>query len=539
MYKIPKTTLYDRISGKVLHGSKPGPKPYFSPTEEREMANFLIDVAKAGYGKTRKEVQQIAGMAAHDKGRIANCQVSRGWFKRFLQRQPQLSYCRGDHPTANVRMDCLNRDAMTQYFDLLIEDLLKEVLTENNQMNSPGRICNVDVIGGHGSIDQTSVMDSTSNHTSSMDSSSDHVLVTSSSSDHMSVMDSNYCSDHASVMSSSSDRTSLIDSSSDHTSLMDSSSDHTSLIDGSSDHTSLMDSSSDHTSLMDSSSDHTSLMGTVLSDVSIATPVAVVSGSNDASSVVEHHSEGLSALQQRESRPNVKGCEGNASTVHVSKVSKPNAVENGESRYISNYLVQFVPDAKSQKKEEVVRAPVLTSDKCAAILKEHEEKKPKEKEEKQRRKLMREQKKKEREEEQRKRKAAAAKKRAAVAEKATIEAEKKAAAEAKKAAAEARKAAAAVGDELKSKRQATSYTARAKQPRLFTDADIPFSSVDENECCVCFSMHSEDEDWVQCGCNRWLHEGCITEVIIDVSGKELFCPFCAFDMHVRSLISCM
>ena len=433
LYKIPKTTLYDRISGKVLHGSKPGPKPYFSPTEEREMANFLIDVAKAGYGKTRKEVQQIAGMAAHDKGRIANCQVSRGWFKRFLQRQPQLSYCRGDHPTANVRMDCLNRDAMTLYFDLLIEDLLKEVLTENNQMNSPGRICNVDVIGGHGSIDQTSVMDSTSNHTSSMDSSSDHVLVTSSSSDHMSVMDSNYCSDHASVTSSSSDRTSLMDSSSDHTSLMDSSSDHTSLMDSSSDHTSLMDSSSDHTSLMDSSSDHTSLMGTVLSDVSIATPVAVVSGSNDASSVVEHHSEGLSALQQRESRPNVKGCEGNASTAHVSKVSKPNAVENGELRYISNYLVQFVPDAKSQKKEEVVRAPVLTSDKCAAILKEHEEMKPKEKEEKQRRKLMREQKKKEREEEQRKRKATAAKKRAAVAEKATIEAEKKAAAEAKKA----------------------------------------------------------------------------------------------------------
>ena len=276
-------------------------------------------------------VQHIAGMAAHDKGRIANSQVSHGWFKRFLQRQPQLSYCRGD-PTANVRMDCLNRDAMTQYFDLLIEDLLKDVLTENNQMSSPGRICNVDVIGDHGSIDQTSVMDSTSNRTSLMDCSSDHVTVTSSS------------SDYASVTSSSSDRTSSMDSSSDHTSVTSSSSDHTSL----------MDSSSDRTSLMDSSSDHTSLMGTVLSDVSIATPVAVVSGSNDASSVVEHHSEVLSALQQRESRLNVKGGEGNASTAHASKVSKPNAVENGESRYISKYSVQFVPDAKSQKKEELV-----------------------------------------------------------------------------------------------------------------------------------------------------------------------------------------
>ena len=49
----------------------------------------------------RQEVQHIAGMAANDKGRTANShgQVSHhshGWFKRFLQRQPQLSYCRGD-----------------------------------------------------------------------------------------------------------------------------------------------------------------------------------------------------------------------------------------------------------------------------------------------------------------------------------------------------------------------------------------------------------------------------------------------------------
>ena len=104
--------------------------------------------------------------------------------------------------------------------------------------------------------------------------------------------------------------------------------------------------------MMGTGSDHTSLMGTVLSDVSIATPVAIVSGLNDASSVVEHHSEALSTLQQRESRPNVKGGEGNASIAHVSKVSKPNAVENGELRYISKYLVQFVPDAKFQKRKK-------------------------------------------------------------------------------------------------------------------------------------------------------------------------------------------
>ena len=106
--------------------------------------------------------------------------------------------------------------------------------------------------------------------------------------------------------------------------------------------------SSDHASVMGSSSDHMSVMN-ALSGVPIATPVAVVFGSNDASSVVEHHSEVLSALQQRESRPNVKSGERNTSSAYV---SKPKAVENGELRYISKYLVQFVPDAKPQKRKK-------------------------------------------------------------------------------------------------------------------------------------------------------------------------------------------
>jgi len=50
--------------------------------------------------------------------------------------------------------------------------------------------------------------------------------------------------------------------------------------------------------------------------------------------------------------------------------------ENDKLRYISKYLVQFVPDAKPQNKETILRisgARVLTSDKCVSILKEHEE----------------------------------------------------------------------------------------------------------------------------------------------------------------------
>ena len=56
---VPKTTLLDRISGRVIHGVKPGPRPYLSPGEERDLGQFLKDCVKVGYGITRKDVLGI------------------------------------------------------------------------------------------------------------------------------------------------------------------------------------------------------------------------------------------------------------------------------------------------------------------------------------------------------------------------------------------------------------------------------------------------------------------------------------------------
>ena len=59
----------------------------------------------------------------------------------FMERQSHLSLRKGD-ATANVQMDCLSPETMKQYFDLL-----KDVLEENDLMESPGQIYNVDETG--------------------------------------------------------------------------------------------------------------------------------------------------------------------------------------------------------------------------------------------------------------------------------------------------------------------------------------------------------------------------------------------------------
>ena len=48
---IPKTTLKDRLSGRVQHGVKPGPKPYL---DNSEVASFIKECASMGYGKTQR-----------------------------------------------------------------------------------------------------------------------------------------------------------------------------------------------------------------------------------------------------------------------------------------------------------------------------------------------------------------------------------------------------------------------------------------------------------------------------------------------------
>ncbi|CAI8043787.1 Tigger transposable element-derived protein 6, partial [Geodia barretti] len=138
---VPPSTLRDRISGRVVHGTKPGPRPYLSLDEEKELGSFLKSCANLGYGKTRRDVMHIVQSAVADKGLLKGTRLSTGWWKRFLQRQPDLSLRRGDS-TAHVRMDAVNADTMKQYFALL-----NDVMTEFDLHSKPSQIYNVDESG--------------------------------------------------------------------------------------------------------------------------------------------------------------------------------------------------------------------------------------------------------------------------------------------------------------------------------------------------------------------------------------------------------
>ena len=45
---VSSSTPQDRISGRVPHGSKAGPKPYMSRQEEAQLSEFLQAVGQVG-----------------------------------------------------------------------------------------------------------------------------------------------------------------------------------------------------------------------------------------------------------------------------------------------------------------------------------------------------------------------------------------------------------------------------------------------------------------------------------------------------------
>ena len=66
--EFPPSTLKDRLSGRVVDGTKPGRPSYLTDGEEAELESYLIKASQVGYGKTRCQVKAIAENIAVDKG---------------------------------------------------------------------------------------------------------------------------------------------------------------------------------------------------------------------------------------------------------------------------------------------------------------------------------------------------------------------------------------------------------------------------------------------------------------------------------------
>ena len=90
-FGVPKSTLQDRVSGRVCFGAKSGPPKFLSDKEELELVNFLCGCAAVGYAKSKQQVLSLVRSVVRTKGIEAT--VTDGWWSSFKRRHGQLTVC--------------------------------------------------------------------------------------------------------------------------------------------------------------------------------------------------------------------------------------------------------------------------------------------------------------------------------------------------------------------------------------------------------------------------------------------------------------
>ena len=138
-YRVPKSTLGDRVSGRVLTGATSGPQTYLDADEEEEIVQFLLKCCDIGYAKSRNQVLSLVKRLLQKKG--VNVPVTSGWWQSFCGRHPNLTL-RAPAPLSKARIEASNSVMLTRYFDML-----EEVLMENDLLDHPCQIFNMDESG--------------------------------------------------------------------------------------------------------------------------------------------------------------------------------------------------------------------------------------------------------------------------------------------------------------------------------------------------------------------------------------------------------
>lgn len=120
-YKVPKTTLNNRVTGKVggFKHMSGGENQLFSDAEELELANCITKHSTSGFGFTPIQIRQLgyefAAEVIKRPDDVDKDLLSKNWLRRFLNRYPHLS-SRMPQQMSRYRATCANRNTIFTWF---------------------------------------------------------------------------------------------------------------------------------------------------------------------------------------------------------------------------------------------------------------------------------------------------------------------------------------------------------------------------------------------------------------------------------------
>lgn len=143
-FNVPKTTIQDRIHGRIKEGPrKMGPPTILSTQEESELVHWLKELASTGFPRKKADllntVQKIVLTNKRDTP-FKDGRPGEKWYKSFLKRHPDLALREPEGLTKSRAI--ITEDYIRKWFDEL-QTYIEEIKQEDI-FNDPRRILNGD-----------------------------------------------------------------------------------------------------------------------------------------------------------------------------------------------------------------------------------------------------------------------------------------------------------------------------------------------------------------------------------------------------------
>lgn len=145
-YNIPKTTLKRKLSKNCTIKGPFGPSSVLGIENEQKLVKHIKKLQSCGFSPTRDSVRTMAFKLAKQMNykNSFNEQTQKAgydWLQSFLTRNPSLAVRKSEGVSKNRALG-MNKNVVQQYFDLL-----SSVLKDNDLIEKPGNIFNMDETG--------------------------------------------------------------------------------------------------------------------------------------------------------------------------------------------------------------------------------------------------------------------------------------------------------------------------------------------------------------------------------------------------------
>ncbi|XP_043228646.1 uncharacterized protein LOC122384902 [Amphibalanus amphitrite] len=139
---VPRSSLQRRLSGQCPLKAPLGPrKPVFTPQQERQLKNHIIEMERMFFGLTQTDARRLAFQYAEKNRlnhRFKNGIAGKDWLISFLKRNKDLSL-RTPEATSAARAKGFNKEVVSKFFDILVE--------AGKSVKGPHVVYNVDETG--------------------------------------------------------------------------------------------------------------------------------------------------------------------------------------------------------------------------------------------------------------------------------------------------------------------------------------------------------------------------------------------------------